>query len=93
MFPSGKRAEDGRLGEWKKGAFVLAAELQVPILPIGIIGSQRLHGIGDWFPRPGWITLHIGRPIATTGATYADRDRLLQQARQAVEELLDHAPV
>jgi 1-acyl-sn-glycerol-3-phosphate acyltransferase len=92
IFPGGRRAEDGRIGEWKKGAFVLGAELQIPLVPVGIVGSQKLHGIGDIAPRPGLIEIRIGRPMPTAGAGYEDRDRLLQQTRRAVEELLDHDP-
>jgi 1-acyl-sn-glycerol-3-phosphate acyltransferase len=92
IFPGGRRAADGRMGEWKKGAFVLAAQLQIPIVPIGIVGSARLHGIGDLAPRPGTIEIRIGKPIPTAGATYEDRNRLLTQTWRAVEELIDHDP-
>lgn len=91
VFPGGKRASDGRLGEWKKGAFVLATQLQMPIVPLAISGSAALHGIGDLFPRPGTVTITIGKPISTAGATYEDRDRLLQLTRRRVEEMLDGA--
>jgi 1-acyl-sn-glycerol-3-phosphate acyltransferase len=93
IFPGGRRAADGRIGEWKKGAFVLAVQLKVPLVPVGIIGSARLHGIGDLAPRPGTIHIRIGQPIPTAGATYDDRERLLLQTRQAVEELIRHDPV
>jgi 1-acyl-sn-glycerol-3-phosphate acyltransferase len=92
IFPGGKRAPDGRLGEWKKGAFVIATQLHVPIAPVAITGSAALHGIGDVTVRPGTITMRIGRPISTVGTTYEDRDELLRQTREAVEELIDHVP-
>ncbi|MDP8223539.1 MAG: lysophospholipid acyltransferase family protein [Candidatus Lernaella stagnicola] len=90
IFPGGGRAPDGRLGEWKKGAFVIATQLHVPLVPVAISGSSRLHGIGDFGVRPGTITIRIGKPIATEGASYEDRNRFLAAARQAVEELLNH---
>ena len=88
IFPTGRRVPDGQIGEWKKGSFVLATQLQVPVVPVAITGSAKLFGIGHWLPRPGLITIHIGRPIPTAGMTYDDRDRLLQAARAQVEEML-----
>jgi len=90
IFPGGKRAADRRLGEWKKGAFVMAAQLGLPIVPVAILGSADLHGIGDIAVTPGTITIRIGRPLPTAGTTYEHRDELLARTRVAVEELLDH---
>lgn len=89
IFPGGKRAPDGRLGEWKKGAFVLATQMHIPIVPVAITGSSALHGIGDLFVRPGTIHVHIGQPINTENSTYDDRNRLLQTVRAQVEEMLN----
>ncbi len=88
IYPGGGRAQNRRLGPWKKGAFVLAIRAQIPIIPVGISGAARVHGVGDVLPRPGLITIRIGRPISTLGMTYEDRDRLLQMARAEVEELI-----
>jgi len=91
IFPGGKRAADGIIGEWKKGVFVLAIQMQRPVVPVAIIGSARLHGIGDLAPRPGTIKIKIGRPISTAGMTYDDRVRLLEQTREAVREMINLA--
>ncbi|HPM75582.1 MAG TPA: lysophospholipid acyltransferase family protein [bacterium] len=88
IYPDGGRARNRRIGPWKKGAFVLAIRAQIPIIPVGISGAARAHGVGDLLPRPGLITIRIGRPISTSGMTYEDRDRLLQMARAQVEELI-----
>jgi len=89
IFPQGRRAPGNQLGEWKKGAFVMATELHVPLLPVGIAGSGALHGIGDFFPRPGTITIRIGEPISTENTSYEDRARLLDATRAAVARLLE----
>lgn len=89
IFPQGRRAPAGSLGEWKKGAFVMATELHVPLLPVAIEGSAALHGIGDLFPRPGTITIRIGKPISTKNTSYDDRDRLLATTREAVAKMLE----
>ncbi len=41
MFPEGTRSPDGRLKEFKPGAFILAQRVQVPILPIVVEGTAR----------------------------------------------------
>ncbi|MBI4549813.1 MAG: 1-acyl-sn-glycerol-3-phosphate acyltransferase [Candidatus Omnitrophica bacterium] len=40
IFPEGTRSRDGRLGEFKNGAFKMAVELGIPILPVVISGTQ-----------------------------------------------------
>lgn len=42
IFPEGTRSLDGRLGEFKNGAFKLAIETQVPILPVILQGSDKI---------------------------------------------------
>lgn len=39
IFPEGSRTYDGKMGEFKKGAFLLADELQLPVVPLTIDGS------------------------------------------------------
>jgi 1-acyl-sn-glycerol-3-phosphate acyltransferase len=41
LFPEGTRSRNGRLKEFKPGAFILAHEMKAPILPIAISGSRR----------------------------------------------------
>ena len=41
MFPEGTRSPDGRLEEFKPGAFLLAQRVRVPILPIVVDGRSR----------------------------------------------------
>ncbi len=60
MFPEGTRTHDGRIGRFHKGAFMLADELGLPLLPVYI------HGAYDVWPRheslitDGTITIAVG---------------------------------
>ena len=93
MFPEGTRSLDGELQRFKKGAFVLAIQAQVPIIPIAIIGSGEIMPKGKWSISPGVVLIRIGEPIPVAGLTLDDRDRLLQVARRSVAALKEGRPV
>lgn len=92
MFPEGTRSPDGELLPFKKGAFVLAGQTGVPLVPTGIRGSRAVMPKGSWRVRPGTIRVRIGHPIATTGMGAEERDRLLAAARASVQELRSALP-
>jgi len=46
------------------GAFVTAVEADSPVVPVTIRGTRSMLRDGSWFPRPGAITVTIGKPIA-----------------------------
>jgi 1-acyl-sn-glycerol-3-phosphate acyltransferase len=85
VFPEGTRSRDGRLGEFKKGAFVLATRLGLPIVPVVCRGTRRLM---PKFSRlrvvPGDVEFVIEKPIPTTGLGFDDRDALAAQVREAI---------
>ncbi len=89
FFPEGTRSPDGRLQDFKKGAFVLALQTDVPVVPLGISGSRAVMPKGSFRIRPGRIRIRVGEPIPTAGMTHGDRGRLLEQARTAVAELME----
>lgn len=87
LFPEGTRSADGHMLPFKKGAFVLALKLGVPVIPVGISGSRPIMPKGRWRVRPGTIRLRIGPPLAVEGLDEEDRDRLVARARAVVEQL------
>jgi 1-acyl-sn-glycerol-3-phosphate acyltransferase len=87
LFPEGTRSEDGRLKPFKKGAFVLAIQSGVPVVPVAVLGSYEVMPKGRWRIRPGRIELRVGEPIPVEGLDLADRDALLQSAWSAVRRL------
>lgn len=88
-FPEGTRSRDGRVGAFKGGAFQLAIEAGVSVVPVAIEGSGRVLPATGFRVRPGRITVRIGEPLATRTRTPDDRTALAQQARAAVAALLD----
>jgi 1-acyl-sn-glycerol-3-phosphate acyltransferase len=89
-FAEGTRSSDGRVGAFRGGAFKLAIDAGVPVLPIAISGSGAVLPPSGFTVRPGVIEVRIGRPIATSGAAVPDRHQLATQARDAVVALLSH---
>jgi len=62
IFPEGTRSIDGHVADFKKGAAILASELGVPIVPIGIRGTFETWPRGGSF-RFHPIEFHFGDPI------------------------------
>lgn len=87
MFPEGTRSEDGELLPFKKGAFVLALQTGVSIVPAGVSGSRAIMPKGSWRIRPGTVVIRIGPPIPVEGRGEGARDALLGQARAEIERL------
>jgi 1-acyl-sn-glycerol-3-phosphate acyltransferase len=83
-FPEGTRSKDGVIGAFKGGAFQLAIEAGVPVVPVHIEGSGKVLPPSGFAVRPGTIRLRFGTPIETQGLQDKDRVALTQQAREAV---------
>ena len=84
FFPEGTRSPDERLLPFKKGAFVIAVESGVPIIPVTIQGSGRLLPKGSALIRKGTMRIHYGRPIATVGYTLRTKEELMTRVREAM---------
>jgi 1-acyl-sn-glycerol-3-phosphate acyltransferase len=87
MFPEGTRSADGELLPFKKGAFVLALQTGVPVVPVGVSGSRDIMPKGSWRIRSGTIVVRVGPPIPSEGRGEGARDALLQHSRAEVERL------
>ena len=90
IFPEGTRSTDGRLQEFKKGAFMLALRTGLEIVPAAVIGSRAVQTKSDWRVRPGRIIVRFGEPIDTTMFDEAHREELTAVVRARIAELLDH---
>jgi 1-acyl-sn-glycerol-3-phosphate acyltransferase len=80
-FPEGTLTRMPGLLGFQLGAFLVAAEAQVPVIPITIRGTRSILRGGQWFPRRGSIQVHIGRPIAPDGTDFDAAVRLRDKTR------------
>ena len=93
VFPEGKRTRDGRVSEFQDGAFRVAQQLEIPIVPVSLVGSFQHHRTGHWMFWPGEITVHLHSTIETSSFNKEDvpalRDRIKQTIEMPVDEFLD----
>jgi 1-acyl-sn-glycerol-3-phosphate acyltransferase len=89
IFPEGTRSKDGHLLPFKKGGFSLALRAKVPIVPVGISGSNRLQPKGSFIPnQKGVIYLRIGKPVETAQGSRSAKTEIMMTVRQAIEGLM-----
>ena len=92
VFPEGTRTPDGRLQEFKSGAFRIAVRAGVPIVPVTIRGSFRLLPKTTLAPRPGVVDVVIGTPIDTREYNEKSLSALIERTRVAIQQQLTAPP-
>ena len=89
LFPEGTRTRTGDLLSFKSGAFRLALQNRVAILPCAVWGSRQAMKADAWIMKPTQLYLRMGKPIEVTDFVDTEehlRD-LVQHARRTVEAL------
>ena len=87
MYPEGTRTKTGELGEFKKGAFHLALEAGVKVVPVHIKGTYSLWPTHSNTITPGPITVRIGKPIDATNYTKKTIKDFVTEAKTAIEKM------
>ena len=67
IYPEGTRSRDGRLYRGRTGVAQLALTSGAPIVPIGLVGTERLQPVGSNRPRLVRVTVTFGEPIDVRG--------------------------
>ncbi len=63
IYPEGTRSRDGRLGRGRTGMAQLALTTGVPIVPVGLRGTQNIQPVGSSRPRLAKVSVAFGEPI------------------------------
>jgi 1-acyl-sn-glycerol-3-phosphate acyltransferase len=96
LFPEGTRGSGPTVSELREGATYLAARTDIPIVPVGIGGSEMALPRGTRFPRPVKIHLVVGEPMtvkmagerSSSGGSGRRGDRLSRrELHEATERL------
>ena len=67
IYPEGTRSRDGRLYRGRTGVAHLALTASVPVVPVGLTGTERLQPIDSRLPRIVPVTVAFGAPIPVAG--------------------------
>lgn len=67
IYPEGTRSRDGRLYRGRTGVAHLALTAGVPVVPVGLIGTDKLQPVGSRFPKLVPLTIAFGAPIKVVG--------------------------
>lgn len=88
IFAEGTRCDNGKLGEFKKGAFVIANMTQTPVVPIAIEGSYDILPKGCWCLHWSKVTVTYHAPIECKGRDSENVDYLLNETRSVIAKTL-----
>ncbi|MGH8066905.1 MAG: 1-acyl-sn-glycerol-3-phosphate acyltransferase, partial [Candidatus Entotheonellia bacterium] len=86
FFPEGTFGRAPGLRPFRMGAFVVAAQSSVPVVPMGISGTRSILRSGQWFPRRGTASVTIGPPIMPQGTDWTAAIALRDAARARMVE-------
>lgn len=95
IFPEGSRSWDGKMIPFKRGAFMLAGEFKLPVVPLTIDGSFTAMPRNTYFMTPTSIRLTIHKPIYP-GERGFNTKRLMAECREEINSALpleDRDPV
>lgn len=87
VFPEGARTFTGKMGPFKKGAYQLALEFNLPLVPVTIDGAFKVLPRTRVLPRPGHIRLTIHQPIAAPD-NEAERTDVMDKTRDIIASAL-----
>jgi 1-acyl-sn-glycerol-3-phosphate acyltransferase len=84
FFPEGTFDRKPGLLPFRMGAFVVAAEAEVPVVPVVIRGTRSMLRADHWFPRRGAISVTICAPIRPEGRDWTAAIRLRDAVRAEI---------
>ena len=86
IYPEGTRSPDGRLYRGKTGVARMALEARVPVLPVAMIGTDKVQPIGRIMPHLGRVGIVIGAPLDFSRYEGMEDDRFV--LRSITDEIM-----
>jgi long-chain acyl-CoA synthetase len=84
IFPEGQHTRAGEIGPFRPGVGMMAAKLEVPVVPVRLTGFDRVLNREWKMARPGRVKIRFGKPVRLAGEDYAE---LAKQVEAAVRQL------
>jgi long-chain acyl-CoA synthetase len=85
VFPEGRHTTDGKINPFRAGIGLLAANLDIPVLPMRIDGLFAVKRAGRKFAAPGKICVRMGEPMKFQAGV--DPAKIATEIQRAVERL------
>jgi len=92
IAPEGTRSSTPRLGKFKKGAFHIAMQAGVPMVPVVIRNAGEIMWRASLVARPGTVDVAVLPPVPTVGLAADDVDDLAERVRDQFVATLDDWP-
>ena len=95
IYPEGQRSFDGKLHEFKKGAAILASELNLPIVPVALDGPYRILPRKSWRLRFAKVRIRFGEPINARELIKDELDenaayqKVTSELKRRIQQMLD----
>lgn len=91
IFPEGTRSSDGKMARFKRGAFMISQELNLPILPVTIDGNYDVMSRHAWYVtwHPVHMTIHEPiMPRTDVGSTEQEQVQAMNETAQQVSDII-----
>lgn len=90
IAPEGGRSRTGKMGVFKKGGFKLALDAQAIIIPVAIVGSNKILPPGTFdISLDETVEIHICKPIDTMDYTLKDLSRLMEDTAAEIKKFCE----
>nr|WP_208407671.1 lysophospholipid acyltransferase family protein [Amycolatopsis granulosa] len=80
IYPEGTRSPDGRLYKGKTGVARVALEAGVPVIPVAMVGTDKVNPIGSKMWRPRRLEIRFGRPLDFSRYAGLSGDRFVERS-------------
>ena len=87
IYPEGRRTQEGEIGRFQPGAAMIAARLEVPVVPVRLVGLDRVLHQSWKFPKRGPVRVTFGAPMSLKGNDYAGMATRLEAAVEALDHV------
>jgi len=89
VYPEGTRSRDGRMLPFKKGAFMMALDAGVPVVPVTVSGATKIMPKAQIKVFPSTVRITVHRPISTVGYSRENVAELVEKTRAQIFSALD----
>ena len=87
IYPEGRRTQEGEIGRFQPGAAMIAARLDVPVVPVRLVGLDRVLHQSWKFPKRGPARVTFGAAMSLKGNDYAEMAARLEAAVEALDRV------